>query len=326
MRTYFETKPAKPVPVLFKSFEVPKQNSQTTTILFDDVNRIPLDCLSDSSWKAHFPGATEDFYQKLVNPGCNTQQDLLKDENLLKELTGNVYFKSESGLKDMFWLESVGSPEEVYELSILQCFIFILSLYYQTKRNCRGWCLLMMGIHAKQANPIQEYVQAGQTNDMIVPFVESFFRGYAIFELHFEKWVSSTIKETSSSSPPPPIFDKQRECIEDIHKKFDATEQQMTLSTKIFCLIEEFWLSIARGTVLHRDKKDIGLSLLFYLGFGWKNTPSFGLTELGYVWKHSPGSVAGIRATTYYHMSLKNENGFRIMGAGFVNPISKKKK
>ena len=96
MRTYFEIKPAEPVPVLFKSFEVPKQNSQTTTILFDDVNRIPLDRLSDLSWKAHFPGATEDFYQKLANPGgCNTQQDLLKDENLLKELTGNVYFKSE---------------------------------------------------------------------------------------------------------------------------------------------------------------------------------------------------------------------------------------
>ena len=66
MRTYFETKPAELVPVLFKSFEVPKQNSQTTTILFDDVNRIPLDHLSDSSWKAHFPGATEDFYQKLA--------------------------------------------------------------------------------------------------------------------------------------------------------------------------------------------------------------------------------------------------------------------
>ena len=68
----------------------------------------------------------------------------------------------------------------------------------------------------------------------------------------------------------------------------------MTLSTKIFCLIEEFWLSIARGTVLHHDKKDIELSLLFYLGFGWENTPSFGLTELGYIWKHNPGSVAGI--------------------------------
>ena len=183
-----------------------------------------------------------------------------------------------------------------------------------------------MGIHAKQANPIREYVQAGQTNDMIVPFVESLFGGYVIFELRFEKWVSSTIKETSSSSPPPPIFDKQRECIEDIHKKFDATGQQMTLSTKIFCLIEEFSLSIAHGTVLHCDKKDIGLSLLFYLGFGEENTPSFGFTELGYIWKHSPGSVAGIRAATYYHMSLKNENGFRIMGAGFVNPISEKKK
>ena len=70
----------------------------------------------------------------------------------------------------------------------------------------------MMGIHAKQVNPIQEYVQAGQTNDMIVPFVESLFGGYVIFELCFKKWVSSTIKETSSSSPPPPIFDKQREC------------------------------------------------------------------------------------------------------------------
>ena len=46
---------------------------------------------------------------------------------------------------------------------------------------------------------------------------------------------------------------------------------------------------------------------------------------MGYIWKHSPGSVAGIQAATYYHMSLKNENGFRIMGAGFVNPISKKK-
>ena len=68
----------------------------------------------------------------------------------------------------------------------------------------------------------------------------------------------------------------------------------MTLSTKIFCLIEEFWLSIAHGTVFHHDKKDIGLSFLFYLGFGWENTPSFELTELGYVWKHSFGSVAGI--------------------------------
>ena len=93
MRIYFKTKPAEPVPVLFKSFEVSKQNSQTTTILFNDVNRIPLNHLLDSSWKAHFPGATEDFYQKLANPGCNTQQNLLKDENLLKELTRNVYLK-----------------------------------------------------------------------------------------------------------------------------------------------------------------------------------------------------------------------------------------
>ena len=131
MRTYFETKPAEPVPVFFKSLEVPKQNSQTTTILFDDVNRIPLDHLLDLSWKTHFPGATKDFYQKLVNPSCNTQQDLLKDENLLKELIKNVYFKSENGLKDMFWLESVGSPEEIYKLSIFQCFIF-----NQIKRNC----------------------------------------------------------------------------------------------------------------------------------------------------------------------------------------------
>ena len=68
----------------------------------------------------------------------------------------------------------------------------------------------------------------------------------------------------------------------------------MILSTKIFHLIEEFWLSIAHGTVLHRDKKDIELSFLFYLGFGWENTPSFGLTELDYIWKHSSGSVAGI--------------------------------
>ena len=45
----------------------------------------------------------------------------------------------------------------------------------------------MMGIYAKQANLIQEYVQAGQTNDMIVPFVESLFEGYAIFELRFKK-------------------------------------------------------------------------------------------------------------------------------------------
>ena len=187
MRTYFETKSAELVSVLFKFFKVSKQNSQTTTILFNDVNRIPLDHLSDLSWKAHFPGATKDFYQKLANPSCNTQQNLLKDENLLKKLTRNVYFKLESGLKDMFWLESVGSPEEVYELSILQCFIFILLLYYQTKKNCRKWCLLMMGIHAKQVNLIQEYVQAGQTNDIIVPFVESLFGGYAIFELCFEK-------------------------------------------------------------------------------------------------------------------------------------------
>ena len=54
---------------------------------------------------------------------------------------------------------------------------------------------------------------------------------------------------------------------------------------KDFCLIEEFWLSIACGTVLHCGKKDIGLSLLFYLG--WENTPSFELTKLGYIWKHS---------------------------------------
>ena len=93
-----------------------------------------------------------------MNPSCNIQQNLLKDENLLKKLTGNVYFKLESSLKDMFWLESVGSPKEVYKLSILQCFIFILLLYYQTKKNCQKWCLLTMGIHAKQANPIREYV------------------------------------------------------------------------------------------------------------------------------------------------------------------------
>ena len=34
-----------------------------------------------------------------------------------------------------------------------------------------------MEIHAKQVNLIWEYIQAGQTNDIIVPFVESLFGG-----------------------------------------------------------------------------------------------------------------------------------------------------
>ena len=99
----------------------------------------------------------------------------------------------------------------------------------------------------------------------------------------------------------------------------------MTLSTKIFCLIEEFWLSIAHGTVLHHDKKDIGLSLLFYLGFGWENTPSFGLTKLGYIWKHSPGSVVGIWAMTYYHMFLKMKMDFELWVLGLWIQYLKKK-
>ena len=65
---------------------------------------------------------------------------------------------------------------------------------------------------------------------------------------------------------------------------FDFLEDSFN---KDFCLIEEFWLSIACGTVLHHDKKDIRLFLLFYLGFEWKNIPSFELTKLNYIWKSS---------------------------------------
>jgi hypothetical protein len=108
------------------------------------------------------------------------------------------------------------------------------------------------------------------------------------------------------------------------------------------------FLYLGQGTHTHLDQSDLGLSLVFYLGFHWGVSPyykatagdpvfldnqtvfpelqdnngvGFGIPELKCIWQHGPGSVVAVRAFQYHHGSIlpTNPNAFRIMGASFIH-------
>ena len=97
----------------------------------------------------------------------------------------------------------------------------------------------------------------------------------------------------------------------------------------ILDLVQNLWIGAGRGTCMHKDMKNIGLLLAFYLGFGYgpSNKTLYGggvgLPEKQFIWNHGPGSVMAIHAFNYYHMphdpDLLLLMGLKMMGAAYVN-------
>jgi len=125
-------------------------------------------------------------------------------------------------------------------------------------------------------------------------------------ELRYEKWVRRYDRH---------IFDEQREMCRRFQEVWGERSLNIPVSLQLVLVM---WLTMARGTVIHLDLDNVGLSLAFYLGFDWGNTCGVGIPELRFLWRHGPGSVIGIRAWQWYHMSLVIKDGFKLMGAGLV--------
>jgi hypothetical protein len=265
----------------------------------------------------------------LVSKQKNTPLDLLYEANLLDPYEGSVYLKSFTGKSDMFFLESVGSSEEMHELSVLQALLMAYNIVTPGK-DIRGLWLLacgffslfsfilffsthsFSGITKGNGNPLHERAQTKTYSPEMRLILETLLHGFQVLELRFSRWVEKVTHK-------PHYLHSQKEMSKQWDAAFEGKERNVP---KHQCLIQENWLTLARGTTIHLDKANFGLSIAFYLGFGWSNTDQVGvgIPELRFIWKHRCGSVMAIRGWQWYHMSLKFIGDIlKMMNACFVN-------
>lgn len=76
------------------------------------------------------------------------------------------------------------------------------------------------------------------------------------------------------------------------------------------------WASVDVHTDTHRDKKDTGLSGIFYAG-NMQPQPCLALPGLGMIWVHGAGSCAAIAGNNLDHGSLPIDD-VKVMGALYV--------
>jgi hypothetical protein len=111
------------------------------------------------------------------------------------------------------------------------------------------------------------------------------------------------------------MFEEQKQMVGKYMKEWKDKPRELEFPLE---LILKAWLTIGRGTVMHRDPSNFGLSFAYYNGFGWSG-PGVGFPELKLILNLKPGSILGLRARTMYHMSLSPLEGLRMMFAGFVD-------
>jgi hypothetical protein len=82
---------------------------------------------------------------------------------------------------------------------------------------------------------------------------------------------------------------------------------------------DSMWASTDVYTNTHRDRKDKGLSGVFYAG-NMKPQPSFAVPGVGMIWVHGAGSCAAFDGHSLDHGSLPtdSEDCVKIMGACYV--------
>jgi len=210
---------------------------------------------------------------------------------------------------------------EIKEMSILQCLAMSLNLLTGKKAwDERGWQLLTMGRH-KGRNPLGEWAQTKHYTPEVRTVLSSLMMAYQILEFRTQKFAILALNNSN-------LFDEQIALCLRYEKAWEEKHPLQQLRVPLFLrLVQEVWLTLDRGTVMHRDKGNVGLSFAYYLGFGWDGSLGIGFPGLGFGIKTGPGCVVGIRAASVFHMSgdpsegkdSVTYKGFRIMGAGYVN-------
>ena len=215
-------------------------------------------------------------------------------------------------------------------MSILQGLIICLHLLSKDAWNERGWGIIPVGGHKAYVQHFREYATILKVSPEICTMISSLLEGYKIFESRFQEWATRISQNQA-------LFDEQKETLGIVREMWeDRPEDQPATRIPILSILDlaqNLWIGAGRGTVMHKDTKNIGLSLAYYLGFDYGPSPlgyktggslhhgGVGLPEKKFIWDHGPGSVMAIRAFNYYHMSCPPNDGLKMMGAAYVNGI-----
>jgi hypothetical protein len=283
-------------------------------IPFNDLVQ-PLDNLQDKKgWMTVYPElrGNPELLNKLTSKKENTPLDFLYEAGLLDPCEGSCYMISKSTTNDMFFLDKVGSMQEMDELSVLQALLMAYNLL-TPKRNERGWWMVAVGLTKGNGHPLHERAQTTSYSSEMELILDALLFGYKVLEVRFSKWVDRV-------SGRPNYFQSQRDMVSKWDEGFKGQERKVKVQQN---LVVECWLSVARGTTVHLDKSNYGHSIAFYSGPGWSSDSplvGFGIPELRFLWKHSSGSVMAIKGWQWFHMSLKfPEDVIKMMNACFVN-------
>jgi hypothetical protein len=153
------------------------------------------------------------------------------------------------------------------------------------QHNVRGWWLLFVGLSVRNGNSLHELVQTNHYGPEMFLLLDSISFGFKVLESRYMKWV----QKVSGSAT---FFEGQRKKVRWFEERF---HEEKTVVIQQECVVQ-CWYSIARGTVMHLDPSNYGLSLDFYTGLGWNKPLScLGIPELCFIWNQKPGSVMGIR-------------------------------
>jgi hypothetical protein len=295
-------------------------NSIPQIISIDDTIQPFEDIHDKEGWKNVYGELKRQSEKTLLNNLTskkeNTPLDFLHEANLLDSYEGSILMRSKSTRNDMFFLDKVGSEDEMYELSILQALLMVYNLL-TPKRNERGWWMIATGLSKGNGHKLHERAQTNSYSPEMKLILDALLFGYKVLESRFCKWVEHV-------THCPNYFLSQRKMASKWDLKYDEAYEGKERNVKILQeLVQECWLSIARGTVNHLDKSNYGFSIAIYHGIGWSSPREcFGIPELQFLWKHSSGSMMAIRGWQWFHMSLSfPEDILKMMNACFVNEI-----
>jgi hypothetical protein len=232
----------------------------------DEAKMDPTDI---EDWKRRFPNLPQETLQKLcMYPKHRDQLDVLYEAGALHVLPNiNVFFSNQSGTHQMFLLQSVGSKEEVEELSALQAASLLLNLLLPKKhQNVRGWNVSSTGMH-EQMSALREAADMCHHTTLVHTILKSLLAGLAVFERRFIHWVEDIAHGTEALRMQREVSSTFEEHWEGKHGTDSTSSMKVPIHLE---LSKRVFFSIGDGTFLHYDQSDLGLSLVFYLGWGWE--------------------------------------------------------
>jgi hypothetical protein len=306
----------------FTSMKI-EDNPTTTIELNDGPDEILLPDLTDEKqWLKIYDELKDkpDVLRQLTDPTCNVHLDILNKANLLRVIpqSHNVFFRSR-GEAHFFYLASVATLEEVKEMSLLLSLATLLNTkLVADNQGVRGWTLFTLGKHQFRTTGgfAREWAKNRYLDVLARKLLAAFMIGIAVMERRMEMMVSMLFSGCEK------IFEKQRREVSLLEERWqkENDNQKLAVPTPLE-LSSNAFASVLRGTLMHRDRFDVGLSPIYYVGVPGKNAVGggVGLPEKKIIIQKNAGGVIAIPSSKYWHMSCESSHLSDMMVAAYTH-------